>query len=228
MNRKVLLILPILMQPVTGWGQESLRVEAPRPILAAIQILEKRYGWIVNYEDPPYTGPGEVVDMTPPSYDGPGRIIVPRSCRLEIRYPVSPSSGRPESIESVLQMLIEDHARRDNIGRFRIRKFGDQICVIPIDGSILDAPIAMPSKTRTLKEAIEEMVRTLTRATGIRIRGPEPSPPNPARFEIGASGEPARSVLLRLFSMAPDARYSWTLLHDPTTGYILRIGIRPQ
>jgi hypothetical protein len=216
------------MQPAAGWGQEVLRVEAPRPILAAIQRLEGRYGWTISYEDPPYTGPGEVVDMTPLVYDGPGRIIVPRNCRIEISYPVSPATGKPESIDQVLQLLIEDHARRENIGRFRIRKFGGEVCVTPVEGSILDAPVTMSSKTRTLKEAIEEMARILTHATGIRIRGPEPAPPSQARFEISASAEPARSLLLRMFSMSPDARYSWSLLHDPASGFVLFIGVRPR
>jgi len=54
---------------VTGSGmqepsKESLSVNGARPVKLAAETLEKKYGWIITYEDPPYVHETELVDVT--------------------------------------------------------------------------------------------------------------------------------------------------------------------
>jgi hypothetical protein len=212
-----------LSLPQRASGEEVLRVEGPRPLLAAIHILEEKFGWQIIYEDPPYTNPGDSIDRTPPTYNGPGRIIEPRIGRLEVTYQVTAAAGTQESAAAVLQMLIDDHDRRQNAGRFRLGTLGDLLCVVPAQGSILDTPVTFPGKQRNFEDSIQEIVRSISRATGLRMRlGPMP-PRISGQFELEAKGEAARNVLLRLLGKVPGHRFSWTVLYGPHGGHELSV-----
>ena len=45
-------------------NKDQLSVNDPRPVALAAETLEKKYGWIVTYEDPPYAYDGDLVDVT--------------------------------------------------------------------------------------------------------------------------------------------------------------------
>jgi hypothetical protein len=218
------LVLAFAGLPESFSGNEVLRVEGPRPLLAAIRILEEKYGWQIAYEDPPYTGPGEAVDRTPPTYNGPGRVVEPRIGRLELRYPVDSTTGMPESTAAaILQLLIDDHDRRQNAGRFRLTTLGDLLCVMPAQGSILDTPVTLPGTARNFEDTVEQIVRSIAQGTGLHVRmGPMP-PRIPGRFELEATSEPARAVLLRLFAQVPGRRFSWIVLFGSNGGHELSV-----
>ncbi len=220
--------LPVLLR-----GEEVLSLEASRPLQEAVTILERKYGWRIAYEDPPYTDARDLVDKTHPAYRGPGRAIDPRGGRVEIRYSVSPVTGKPDSPGGILQMLIDDHVRRGNPGAFQLRMFGDTYGVIPVQGSVLDSPITLPEKQRTYQETLEEIVRAVSRVTGIRVSGPGMYQPRFGRFTFAANSEPARSVLMRLFQTQKGYRFCWHLLYGANWGYALnthgdRVPLEPQ
>ncbi|MGH6839369.1 MAG: hypothetical protein ACREDT_11335, partial [Methylocella sp.] len=41
------------------------------PVAEAVQELEKRYGWQINYEDPPYVHYSDIVEVT----DADGHVV---------------------------------------------------------------------------------------------------------------------------------------------------------
>lgn len=207
---------------------EVLTVEDPRPLVTAIRALEAKYGWQINYEDPPYTDPKDWVDRTHPAYRGTHKAIDLRNGRLEIRYSVSPTTGKPESPGTLLQMLIDDHNRRRNPGRFQLKVIADLNSVIPVQSSILDVPITLEDKQRTFWETFEEIIQALSRVIGIRVRGPAMRQPTPHRFSFSAESEPARNALLRLFKMREDRQFSWHLLYSPAWGYALNVFSQPK
>jgi hypothetical protein len=226
-----ILIVTAIILAVTVWNTQApevLTVENPRPFVTAIRILEAKYGWQINYEDPPYTDPKDLVDRTHPAYRGSHKAIDIRDQRLEVHYAVSPITRKPESPATILQMLIDDHAQRGNPGRFQLKEFAGINSVIPVQGSILDTPITLENKERTFWETVKEIVGALSSVSGIRVRGPAITRPTFERFSFGAENEPARDVLLRLFKMQEDRQFSWHLLYSPSWGYALNVHSQPK
>jgi hypothetical protein len=212
----------ILLLPLFPWQDMQLRVDRPRPLLAAIQILEERHGWLTNYEDPPYTNPADVVVLSPTFTGSRRRIVEPRSGRIEIEYPAVAGGGSPESHTPILQMLLKDHVRHDNAGAFIIRVVGGMNCIVPAVGSVLDVPVTLQPKERSFRGVVDDVVAAVSAATGVRFRAPVVAAPTHARFTFGASTEPASAVLIRLFKEA-GGRYSWALLFFPESGFELNI-----
>jgi hypothetical protein len=207
---------------------EELIVENSRPLVTAIRTLESKYGWQINYEDPPYNDPKDLVDRTHPNYRGSHRAIDPRSGRVEIRYFVSPATGKPESSANLLEMLVDDHATRGNPGRFQVKLIAGLDSVIPVQGSILDTPITLEDKQRTFGETLKEVLQTLSRVTNTRVSGPAMTRPTFQRFNFSATNEPAREVLIRLFKTRDDRQYWWHLLYGPGWGYALNLHSQPK
>lgn len=213
--------------PVVARAQEVLTLESSRPLQEAISILERKYGWRISYEDPPYTDLKDLADKTHPTYPGPRRAIDPRGGRVEVRYSVSPLTGEPDSQGALLQMLVDDHASRGNPGRFQVKVIQDVHFVIPIQGSVLDTPISLPEKQRTFDEALEETVQAVTRVTGIRVRVTRGMhQPSFEHSNFGANAEAARNVLLRLFETQSRDKFCWHTLYAPNWGYSLNIDTR--
>jgi hypothetical protein len=207
---------------------EELIVEDPRPLVTAIRTLEAKYGWQINYEDPPYNDPKDLVDRTHPNYRGPHRAIYPRDGRIEIHYFVSPTTGKPESSAKLLEMLVDDHARRGNPGRFQVKVFDGLDSVIPMQGSILDTPITLEEKERTYGETLHAILQELSRVANTRVSGPAMTPVTFQRFSFSAKNEPARDVLIRLFKTRDDRQYCWHLLYGPGWGYALNLHSQPK
>lgn len=231
MTKTLALIISVLGITAIVWNTqrpEELIVEDPRPLVAAIRTLEAKYGWQINYEDPPYNDPKDLVDRTHPGYRGSHRAIDPKGGRVEIRYFVSSTTGKPESPASLLEMLVDDHARRSNPGRFQVKVLGGLDSVIPVQGSILDTHITLVDKQRTFGETLQEILQELSRVTNTRVRGPAMTRPTFQRFSFSAENEPARDVLIRLFKTRDDRQYSWHLLYSPGWGYALNLHSQPK
>ena len=226
MGKILTLIISILAVTVIAWktqAPEVLTVEDPRPVEAAINSLEAKYGWQINYEDPPYNDPKDLVDRTHPTYRGSHRAIDPKGGRVEIRYFVSVATGKPESSTKLLEMIVDDHATRGNAGRFQVKTIAGLDSVIPTQGSILDTPITLEDKQRTFGETLREILQSLTSVTGTRFLATTMSQPTFQRFSFSAEKEPATNVLLRLLSTRDDRQYRWHLLYAPRWGYFLNL-----
>src|ERR1700730_11306504 len=65
-TRQVMITMGLM---VTFLGNASaspntITVQDPRPVAKAIQELEKKYGWRITYEDPPYSQNSDITDVT--------------------------------------------------------------------------------------------------------------------------------------------------------------------
>ena len=89
------------MLAVAGRGvQEAARdhisVNDPRPVACAAETLEKKYGWTITYEDPPYVHESELVDVTDKVRRDldkfePGkapRVLIPKGGTLTVEYSI--------------------------------------------------------------------------------------------------------------------------------------------
>jgi hypothetical protein len=221
-----ILIVTAITMAVMAWATQApevLTVEDSRPVAAAIRALEAKYGWQINYEDPPYNDPKDLVDRTHPAYRGSHRAIDPRGGRIEIHYFISPATGKPESSASLLEALIDDHARRGNAGQFQVKMIAGLDSVIPAQGSILDTPITLADEQRTFGETLREILQALSRVTGTRFMASSMSQPTFQRFSFSAENEPATDVLIRLLKTRDDRQYRWHLLYGSGWGYALNL-----
>jgi len=215
---KQLVLLCAMVSGLAAADIETVEVEDPRPLGAAIAVLRERFGWRVSYEDPPYKDARDLVDRTAPTYRGPRRALDPRGGPLEVSFlPSDPP-------EVVLRMLIDEHRRRGYPGRFVVRQLDGVMFVLPEQGSVLDTPVTLEDRDWTYWDVVFEVLRQVSQATGVKVDGPGFPRPQFERFKFTANREPARQVLLRLFdTRAPAYQFTWQLLYGPNWGYALNL-----
>jgi hypothetical protein len=226
-----------------------LTIDSGRPVMRGALALQAKYGYVITYEDPPYTNKDDLVDAAatvrkdyatfPPGTAPP--LLTPKPAELVLTLPKSatPSS---EEMSSLLQQLVRAQAASSRGGRFRIVQAGDIFHIEPVgvrdrDGnwstrdSLLSAPISLPEEDRTefqLYRAIANAVGAQAQVSvklvlngGIVMGHQAPA----VHSSMGANNEPARAVLERVLALHGSKR-TWALLHTPEIGpdsYILNI-----
>lgn len=213
---KTLIFVLLLLICPTAFSQQSetLSVADPRPVSNAIDILAKKYGWIVTYEDPPYLYAADIDQY----------MHVPLGGRFRITYGVSPKTLEPDEAQ-VLQSAL-DAARQSTGVVFAMRKGAHRIHIVPVkarDASgklvdvvpILDTRIDAPAEQGNALAALSGICQTLSRMTGERvIVGTTPLHFERVPTHISGENRPAREVLSSLLdSVAPSL--SWSLYYDP-------------
>jgi hypothetical protein len=196
-----------------------------------MQILERKYGFVITYEDPPYIYETDIEDHTVPewklAHPNGHRALGPKRGRLEITYQTPPGPIKPDEIRSVIQKLLDAHAETNNPGRFRVLQEGEMFHVIPIQvrgssgslvsvNSILDTPISFPEQERTVMETLEIIANSVSKATGMKvITG---TVPMNLLFNTssrqGATNEKAKDALINALK-ATNTKLSWRLLYGP-------------
>ena len=208
---------------------EQITITSGRPLAAIALELERRHGWIVTYEDPPYEFEGDVDDVTGivrRDFSRPNlKVLVPRAKSFTFEY----GNGREEvNAARVLPTLLEEYHRTfSTVSTFRLLQTGDVFHVVPQasagrDGNpvnrraALNTRISIEDSERNGLDLLQEIAKAVSRGSetpielgtipvnlfvGTRIRG-------------GARDEVARSVLLRTLS-ATGVRLSWRLLCQP-------------
>jgi hypothetical protein len=222
-----------LTPPVESFLAQSqtLSVNDGHPVATAMEILEGRHKAIITYEDPLYVHETEIVDRTIPEYKQANpfgrRALDPKGGSLEITYRMSPGPVRLDEIRYVIQRVLDDHAERNNPGRFRLQQEGEIFHVIPAQyrdssgrladaRSILDTPISFPEEERSALETLKLIKNAVNKAGRIKIA----IGTVPANFlhhkssRQGATNEKARDVLVRTLK-ATNTKFSWQLFYAP-------------
>lgn len=210
---------------------ETLSVNTPRPVGAAMQMLERKYGFVITYEDAPYIHETDIEDHTVPewklAHPNGHRALSPKRGSLEITYQTPPGPIKPDEIRSVIQKILDAHAEKNNPGRFRVLQEGEMFHVIPIQvrgssgsmmsvNSILDTPISFPEQKRTLNETLEIIANSVSKARGIKfIVGTVPMNLVLRTYSRqGATNEKARDALISAFKVT-NTKLSWRILYGP-------------
>jgi hypothetical protein len=226
-------------------GGLVLSVEAPRPLAAAADLLESRFGWTITYEDPLYDASMDAVDVTeevrrsPPSPGDAARVLVPRPGK--IRVEIVPPGDQPLDPKAALDRVLEAHAAAGNAGVFRLEQQGRLLQIIPRgvedrrsrlveQTPILDLPITVRprrggSRGRSGAAALEEILRALNGDDRAEVSlGVVPvNLLQQHRSRLDARDEEARGVLRRLvLELGRDV--SWRLYNDPgTASFVLNL-----
>jgi hypothetical protein len=215
----------------------TITVQDGRPVDKAIQELEKRYGWRITYEDPPYSHYSDisvVTDLRLPAVpvQSPSQLqalqgksrLVPKGGSLSYTLP----SDDPDELGAV-EALVESYNASRGGNVFAVVRGAGLLHVVPqqmtgLSGTlepvqpILDTVITIEPKERTADALIEEICKKVSIATNTHVAFVS-GPTNmlaQTKTSIGGSGKTARSILEQLI-VETGARLSlsWRLFYGP-------------
>ena len=218
-------------------NKERLSVDDPRPVATAAEMLERKYGWIVTYEDPPYAHESDLVDVTNKvrrdldKYK-PGqapRVFVPKGGKLELEYDIDAVTKKPVAADVVVQQLLDTYAATNGIpGAFRLERDGQRLHIIGAlakdkngvltsHQSVLDTVITLPPQKRNGMKLLEDVCAAVSQSSGTRVL--IATAPTNLLFryetEAGAKDQKARAFLVNeVDRMTGQARLSWRLLYS--------------
>jgi hypothetical protein len=203
----------------------SIYANDPRPLDQAIRAIREQYGWIVDYEDPPY-GPNDLVDDTDAKWrkahpDAKGVTRVAGGIfRAELTLVDDMSSGS-NGEEVLLHDLITKYEGSGNPGRFELRRETPKrfsvVGIGPANGDVkplLDTMITIPAQERTTIDSIRLVLRAISEKSGYKVEvGTGPINTVMASSKIGGQERPAREILAKLAGATP-LPLVWILLYD--------------
>ncbi len=205
----------------------------PRPLFQAVAAVGQEYGWVIDFEDPLYRSPFDLVDTTDAKWraDHPNDKGVTRigGGMFQSSFPEPSTITAGNAEEQVLQKLISDYNSSGNPGRFILRKEDEErYAVIGLSAKdetaqekvmpvLLDTHINIPSEHRSALETLNLILKTLSSTAGVKvyasmlssnsIQGPD--------IVVGGSDIPARVLLLQTLQSANKRRFiRWDLLFN--------------
>lgn len=224
---------------------DQISVNDPRPVALAAETLEKKYGWIITYEDPPYAHESDLVDVTEKVRRDldkfkPGqapKVFIPKGGDLTFKYSIDPGTQKPVDSAVVVQQLLDAYAIAGNPGVFRLDRDGERLHIFAEaakgkDGvlvarrSVLDVPITLPAQKRNGLELLEAFCSAVSQASGTRVVVATVPMNLFYRYQTGsgAKEQMARDFLTHEFDRMNNVKLSWRLLYDPVSKtYFLNI-----
>jgi hypothetical protein len=205
------------------------------PLAQAITAVREEYGWVVDYEDPPYQSSYDLVERGDPGK----RRMVARGGAFQSTYPVMPDMWSSPAVErKVLEKIVSDYNQSGMPGNFFVRQQSDGSFAIIGDSitsangskqpvpAILDTPVTIPAMPRNLYETLKLIGDALTLKTRTKVTALAYS----ANFamqsmvSVGGTNVSVRSLLIQTAKQLPVATV-WDLYYDPGTPmYFLNFG----
>jgi hypothetical protein len=255
------IVLTVLLLPAGGFSEAAgttshikkpliyqignvvhINADGERPLLRAVDALREKYGWIVDYEDPPYAADAATSVPSPASR----RHANARSSGREgfgVEFTVEPApDGRPDE-NSVLTTVVNAYNENNAVAQFELRSENDhrsdnesdnknakqqerRFDVVGTDSGdhrdqaesqqpILSLLITLAKEPRTAEQTIALICRQVSEQSKIPVSvGAIDDKVNGGRWvAIGGTDAPARTLLLRTLVATGD-HLSWRLLYD--------------
>src|ERR1035437_5238055 len=99
-----------------------LMVNDPRPMAQAIQALAEEYGWVVDYEDPPYIS--EVIDVAPHDWRRTHPMSkgghIPGGGSFQFDYDEGATGAGTSGEKNILEKLASAYNLTGNPGKFEM------------------------------------------------------------------------------------------------------------
>jgi hypothetical protein len=216
----------------------TITVEDPRPVDKAIQELEKRYGWRITYEDPPYGHYSDisvVTDFRLPAVPVQSLSQLQAAQRKHLR--LGPKGGSltftlpsadPDELGAV-EALVKSYNESHRGFEFAVVRGAGLLHVVPrqMTGSsgtlepvkpVLDTVITIEPRERTAYALLEEICKKISISTNTDVFvGLAPiNMLSQTRTSIGGSAKTARSILERLIvEIGARLSLSWRLFYAP-------------
>ena len=207
-------------------GTVRINADSPRPLEQALDALQRKYGWVVNYEDPQYVAMADYIENA-----GADHSRIPAGRDFSVEFP----TGTTE--ERVLRLVVDAYNKSSNPGHFEVRQLADgNFDVVGTEaldekGKILaqqiplDISVTLPTEERSINETVdricEEVTKQLHYDFNLGI--------SPRSFllrttaRIGGTNKSAREFLTQSLT-ATHQRLYWRLLFDPNSKtYLLNL-----
>lgn len=220
-----LVLLFLLSVAVFAQGRAKIEFVDHRPLAALADELEKRFGFAVNYEDPPYPWARDLEDVSTPQQraQSPGyQLMAPKKSKVAI---VEPDSSNLATLALALQEAITSARSTGAPGGFVLNTRNESFDLVPNQAmdengtarsvdSILLTKVSIPYSRKSVPEHIEEILATLGKLRGVRIQlGAALFRPS-LQVDFGVNHVSARDALGQLLSSATKAPISYRLLYD--------------
>jgi hypothetical protein len=223
-------------------GAVHVVANSPRPLAQTLDALRKKYGWVVDYEDPRYLSKLDVVEASGQAKNVSGANLVPGGGSFSVDFPAGSPEQKPDE-EKTLRLIVDAYNRSNNPGRFEVRKSSqgnfhvvgtatrDAKGEIAAQKAVFDSALTLLRRQKTAEETIEAICAKITRQRGIPVTlGVSPrkllayTP-----VTVGGTGVPARDLLVQTLTLIHGNVY-WRLLFNPDTkGYYLDLhAIQPE
>lgn len=205
-------------------GKVKITANSPRPLEQMLDALQRKYGWIVNYEDPEYHSTADLKK---------GRdehSQVPAGGEFKFEFTATSIDE-----ENILRRMIDAYNASGNPGYFELRHAADDTFdVVGVGtrnakGDIIrqQAPFDTPVTFASREDSIDETLNRICRETAKRINVDLTLAISPRKVLLGhkvaikGSKIAARELLAESLLAAREKIY-WRLLFDPTSnGYYL-------
>lgn len=225
---------------------KEISVNDPRPVAAALDILEKQYHVAITYEDPEFTNPHDIQEDPRDKIRTDGRTyFFPHGGTLQFQY-VDVGNEPQEGITPLITRMLNEYASSSGpefevkeSKTFRQARWDSIVWhVIPVrwrnsegrieaQPAILDTLISIPKDDRNGVQMLVEICAQLTAATGIKV-GVGMIPMNMLmgwHGNVGFDLQPARDILEKFLNGKQflGGLLDWRLFYVPRM-YALNIG----
>ena len=216
-----------------------------RPLQSALAAIAEEYGWVIDFEDPPYRSRYDLVDNTDPQWHAnhPSEEGVTRIAgeAFESEFQEGLDIGTPSGEERVLNKIVSDYNTSGNPGKFAVHREGrgryavigkfikDESGRDRHVSAILDTPVSIATQRLSAMQAVALILDVLSVRTGQRVALMDfpVNAYNAAEVTVGGADETARHLLLQTLDQT-DTALRWDLLFDNDSNtYFLTVSVRP-
>jgi hypothetical protein len=202
-------------------------VTDPRPLQQAAELLQRKLGVPISYEDPVWASSRDTVQASKlpgnqellarhPNWKG---NLVPRGGRVTVVVPTTPQVKESNPAYVIEAVLSTDDAR-GNSGQFTLVRFGEnEFSIVPTKAedkagrlvnqvSPLDLKISFPDDERSLPATVD-LISQAIRVRPIRFDNSSEAYSRAPRIRVGAENETAREVLARALRIPGGTKFSF-------------------
>jgi len=223
-------------------GKIRLVANDSRPLAQALEALQQKYGWRVNYEDPQYISKLDLSEPKGPQDKSSHPEVeqrVPGGGNFLVEFSPGPPPNAAPDEQKTLQLLVDSYNRSGNPGRFELRKDKDrQEQVFDVVGTaahdnqgkiaqqpvVLDSPLTIAVQERTFSDTVDLICQNIADKSHVKITlGIHPLGLDRTNVTIGGKELTARSYLFRAME-STSRKLVWRLLYDPESdSYFLNV-----
>jgi len=242
-KRAILLIILLACQAFSqsskpsGYAREAVISESagtvhvnannPRPLAQVLDAIQRKYAWVIDYEDPQYVSAGDLVEAP-----GDAHGQWPAGGSFTVEFPAT----APDA-EKTIRLIVDAYNKSKNPGRFEVRKgeqgsfyvigtgAHDEKGGIASQTPVLDTPLTLPGEEHT----VADTVRTICEQAGTQAHVNVALAISPRSLidknlvKVGGNKITARDLLQQSIQGTHHILY-WRLLYDPTSkGYLLNL-----
>jgi hypothetical protein len=200
-------------------GSVRVTANSPRPLEQVLNALQRKYGWIVNYEDPQYISSVDVANAAADNSK------VPAGGNFTFEF-----SGASPDEEKILRQLVDTYNKSKNPGHFELRHTSDGVFnVVGTAGhsnkgdlvpqqAPFDLPLTLASKEQSVDETVTHICAEVSKQghSNVVLAISPKKVLFQNRVAVGGSKVPARELLAKSLVGAREKIY-WRLLFDPSS-----------